>query len=171
LPRDPVLFHGTLASNLRFVRPGASDSDLMEAIRLADLAGVVTDLPLGLNEHVGPNGCQLSGGQRQRLAIARAILQRPRILILDEATSCLDPESESILLRNLINHLPASILIVVTHRLSTLTTFQRILVLSQGRVSRDFPALSLAAARTPAPSNESSIPTGWENWPTTPRGS
>jgi len=71
LPRDPVSFDGTLASNLRFVRPEASDGELMEAIRLADLASVVTALPRGLHQRLGPNGCQLSGGQRQRLAIAK----------------------------------------------------------------------------------------------------
>ena len=146
LPRDPVLFDGTLASNLRFVRPEASDSDLMEAIMLTDLADVVTALPCGLHQHVGPNGCQLSGGQRQRLAIARAMLQRPCILILDEATSCLDLESESLLLRNLQNHLPASTLILVTHRFSALPTCERILVLSHGRVLNDFAASELMSA-------------------------
>jgi len=137
LPRDPVLFDGTLASNLRFVRPGASDGELREAIQLADLANVVAALPEGLDQRIGPDGCQLSGGQRQRLAIARALLQRPRILILDEATSCLDPASEALILRHLWNHLATSTLIVVSHRPSTLPAFGRILVLSGGRIVED----------------------------------
>ncbi len=134
LPRDPVLFDGTLVSNLRFVRAGASEGELREVIQLADLANVVAALPGGLHQRIGPDGCQLSGGQRQRLAIARALLQKPHILILDEATSCLDPASEALVLRNLRDHLSASTLIVVSHRISTLSAFARILVLSGGRI-------------------------------------
>lgn len=160
LPRDPVLFDDTLASNLRFVRPDVSDADLMQAILLADLSGVVTALPRGLHEHVGPNGCQLSGGQRQRLAIARAMLQRPRILILDEATSCLDLESEALLLRNLQNHLPAATLIVVTHRFSALTTFDRVLVLSHGQIFSDFSPSALISTQTLHSSSVCTIPAG-----------
>jgi len=137
LPRDPVLFDGSLASNLRFVRPGASNRELQEAIQLADLVDLVEALPEGLHQLIGPDGCQLSGGQRQRLAIARALLQKPRILILDEATSCLDRVSETLILRNVWNHLPASTVIVVSHRASTLSAFSRILVLSGGRIVDD----------------------------------
>jgi ABC-type multidrug transport system fused ATPase/permease subunit len=139
LPRDPVLFDGTLASNLRFVRPEASDPELHEAVQLADLANMVAALPKGLDQRIGPDGCQLSGGQRQRLAIARALLQLPHILILDEATSCLDPDSEALILRNVWGHLAASTLIVVSHRSSTLSAFGRILVLSGGRIVEDLP--------------------------------
>jgi ABC-type bacteriocin/lantibiotic exporter with double-glycine peptidase domain len=139
LPRDPVLFDGTVASNLLFVRPGASDCDLRTAIHLADLDEVVASLPAGLDQRIGPDGCQLSGGQRQRLAIARALLRRPRILILDEATSCLDPSSEALILRNMADYLSASTLIVVSHRASTLAEFGRILVLSGGRIVEDSP--------------------------------
>ena len=134
LPRDPVLFDGTISSNLRFVRPGASDRELIEALRLTDLADAVAG---GLHHPIGPAGCQLSGGQRQRLAIARALLQRPQILILDEATSCLDPASEPVVLRNVLDHLSASTLIVVSHRASTVAAFERILVLSSGRIAED----------------------------------
>ena len=137
VPRDPVLFDGTLASNLRFVRPGASDRELNEAIQLVDLVNVVVALPQGLDQRIGPDGCQLSGGQRQRLAIARALLQKPRILILDEGTSCLDPASETLILRNVRDYLSTSTLIVVSHRASTLSAFNRILVLSDGRIVED----------------------------------
>jgi ATP-binding cassette subfamily B protein len=136
IPRDPVLFDGTISSNLRFVRPGASDRELREALRLTEL-GVVAALPGGLHQRIGPDGCQLSGGQRQRLAIARALLGRPQILILDEATSCLDPASEAVILRNVLDHLSASTLIVVSHRASTVAAFERRLALSGGRIVDD----------------------------------
>jgi ATP-binding cassette subfamily B protein len=131
------LFDGTISSNLLFVRPGASDRELREALRLTALADVVAALPGGLHQRIGPDGCQLSGGQRQRLAIARALLQQPRILILDEATSCLDPASEALILRNVSDHLSASTLILVTHRTSTPASFDRVLALSIGRIVED----------------------------------
>jgi ABC-type bacteriocin/lantibiotic exporter with double-glycine peptidase domain len=107
---------------------------------LVDLVNVVVALPQGLHQHIGPDGCQLSGGQRQRLAIARALLQKPRILILDEGTSCLDPTSETLILRNVRDYLSTSTLIVVSHRASTLSAFNRILVLSDGRIVEDLNA-------------------------------
>jgi len=137
LPRDPVLFEGTLASNLRFVRPGASDRELLDAIELADLEGMVKAFPQGIHQRLGPDACQLSGGQRQRLAIARVLLQKPCILIFDEATSCLDPTSEALILRNLSEYLSSSTLIVVSHRASTLAGFGRVLVLADGGIVAD----------------------------------
>jgi ABC-type multidrug transport system fused ATPase/permease subunit len=157
LPRDPALFDGTVASNLRFVRPSASDDELNEVLQLADLASVVAALPGGIHQRIGPDACQLSGGERQRLAIARALLQRPCILILDEATSCLDPASESLILHNLRKHLPTSTLVVVSHRPSTLTAFRRILVLAGGRIAEDLETNSLASWQTDCPRHFSSI--------------
>jgi ABC-type multidrug transport system fused ATPase/permease subunit len=139
LPRDPVLFDGTISSNLLFVRPGASDREVQTALHLADLDNLASSLLRGIHQRIGPDGCQLSGGQRQRLAIARALLQRPQILILDEATSCLDPASEAVILHNVLKHLSASTLIVVSHRASTVAAFSRILVLSAGRIVEDSP--------------------------------
>ncbi|MCU1305259.1 MAG: Methionine transporter ATP-binding protein [Candidatus Sulfotelmatobacter sp.] len=137
LPRDPVLFHGNLASNLRFANPATSNSQLEEVLALAGLSTFVDNARRGLREEIGQDGCQLSGGQRQRLAIARALLQQPCILVLDEATSCLDPVSESLILGNIRRHLPAATLIIITHRLSTLSLFPRVLVFSNGRIVGD----------------------------------
>jgi ABC-type multidrug transport system fused ATPase/permease subunit len=149
LPRDPVLFEGSLASNLRFVRPGASDRELREGIQLVDLAGMVAAFPDGLHQRLGPDACQLSGGQRQRLAIARALMQKPRIVILDEATSCLDPTSEALILRNLSEYLSRSTLIVVSHRASILSGLGRVLVLSAGEIVSDFIPEALVPRRFP----------------------
>lgn len=137
LPRDPVLFDGTIATNLRFVRTAVGDDELQEVIHCAGLSGFIATLPDGLHQRIGPGGRQLSDGQRQRLAIARALLQRPGILILDEATSCLDPASEIVVLRSIRRYLGALTLIVSSHRLSTVVTFARILVLSGGRIVED----------------------------------
>jgi len=98
---------------------------------------LIRSLPSGLGQRIGPDGCQLSGGERQRLALARAILQQPRVLILDEATSCLDPSAEITILESLRTKLSTSTFIVVTHRGSTLSVFRRVLVLSTGRVIED----------------------------------
>lgn len=137
LPRDPVLFDGTLASNLHFVKPSASHDELNEAMRSAGVSDFAATFPEGIYQRVGPGACQLSGGQRQRLALARALLQRPSILILDEATSCLDLSSERVLIGNLQVSLPQSTLIVISHRLSTLESCTRVLVLRQGRIVAD----------------------------------
>lgn len=137
LPRDPILFEGTLFFNLRFVRPTAHDDELREAIRSVGLTQFVAALPDALRQRIGPGGCQLSGGQRQRLALARAILQQPRILILDEATSCLDSSSERIVLENIRRSFRTSTLIVISHRSSTFSTFGRLIVLSRGEIVED----------------------------------
>jgi ABC-type multidrug transport system fused ATPase/permease subunit len=137
LPRDPVLFDGTIASNLQFVRSAASEHEIEEAIRLVGLSDFVGSLPDGLRQRIGPDGCQLSGGERQRLAIARALLQQPRILILDEATCCLDPSAEAKILNGLRRSLSLSTCIIISHRLSTFSTFARVLLLSRGRIVSD----------------------------------
>jgi ABC-type multidrug transport system fused ATPase/permease subunit len=150
LAREPVLFDGTLMTNLRLVRPTATEQDLWEAVETVGLASFVASLPDGLQQRIGPGGCQLSGGERQRLAIARALLLRPRVLILDEATSCLDPSGESFVLDNVRRELCQSTLIVVSHRLSTFPRFERLLFLSAGRIVRDCPPREFVTARTPS---------------------
>jgi ABC-type multidrug transport system fused ATPase/permease subunit len=137
LPRDPVLFEGTIASNLQFVRPAASKQEIEGAIRMVELSDLVGSLPDGVCQRIGPDGCQLSGGERQRLAIARAILQQPRIFILDEATSCLDPSAEARILHRLQKTFSRSTFIVISHRASTLSNFGRVLILSRGRIVSD----------------------------------
>jgi len=137
LPRDPVLFDGSIASNLLFVRPCATEQELEEAIEMVGLTALVRSLPSGLCQRIGPDGCQLSGGERQRIALARALLQQPRVLILDEAISCLDPSAEAIILGGLRRNLSLSTFIVISHRLSTFSTFGRVLLLSRGRIILD----------------------------------
>jgi ABC-type multidrug transport system fused ATPase/permease subunit len=148
LPQDPVLFDGTLVSNLLFVKPTASDCELQDVICSVGLSALVATLPDGLRQRTGPGACQLSGGQRQRLALARAIFQQPRILILDEATSCLDAHSEKTILGNIQRSLPTVTLVVISHRLSTLTGFERILVFRNGRIVEDGNPRSLKFGRS-----------------------
>ncbi len=145
--RDPVLFDGTLESNIRFVRPAASHDEVWKTIRCVGLASLVESVPDGLQQRLGPGGCQLSGGQRQRLALARAVLQSPRILILDEATSCLDPASETVVLDNIQRLLPGCTLIVVSHRTSALAAFERVIVVDSGKIVVDGKPLWLTASQ------------------------
>jgi ABC-type multidrug transport system fused ATPase/permease subunit len=137
LPRDPALFDGMIASNLLFVRPTATEHELEETMELVGLSGLKASAPNGLRERIGPDGCQLSGGERHRLALARAFLQKPKVWILDEATSCLDPSTELSILRQLRKELGLSTFVVVSHRHSTFTDFTRVLLLSRGCIVRD----------------------------------
>ena len=151
LPRDPVLFDGTIASNLLFVRPSASEREMEEAIRLVGLSPLIAALPNRLRQRIGPDGCQLSGGERQRLALARALLQKPRVVILDEATSCLDPSSELRVLKDIRNCLSLSTFVVISHRLSTFSEFGRVLLLSHGRIVSDADSRTFLATHTTPP--------------------
>lgn len=137
LGREAALFDGTIASNLRFVAPGALDEEMERALDVVGLTELVSSLPRGLKQKVGPGACQFSGGERQRLALARALLQSPGVLILDEATSCLDPAGETLVLRAMRRKLTGSTLIVVSHRQSTLSGFKRVVSLSHGRIVQD----------------------------------
>jgi ABC-type multidrug transport system fused ATPase/permease subunit len=137
LPRDPVLFDGSIVSNLLFVRPSASEEELEGALQVVGLSDLLGSWRDRLRQRIGPDGCQLSGGERQRLALARALLQQPRVLILDEATSCLDLSAETIILQELRRSLRQSTFIVISHRLSTFSTFGRVLLLSRGRIVSD----------------------------------
>ena len=132
--QDPHLFHDTVASNLRYARPDAADTLLMEACRAARIHDVIAALPEGYDTMVGERGYRLSGGEKQRLAIARMLLKDPAIVILDEATSHLDTENEALVQEALTEALQGRTSLVVAHRLSTIVDADVIVVLDEGRI-------------------------------------
>jgi ATP-binding cassette subfamily B protein len=132
MPQHAVLFTGTVEDNLRYGDPEATDADVRRAVELAYLEPVIRRMPRGLSEMLGPGGCHVSGGERQRLALGRAILQRPRVLILDEATAFLDAMLEQTIFENLKAYLPETTLVLISHRLSALTWVDRHLLLDRG---------------------------------------
>jgi ATP-binding cassette, subfamily B, bacterial len=132
--QDIFLFDGTVADNISYGRRGASEEQIIEASRLANAHAFIGELPKGYGTWIGERGVKLSGGQRQRLAIARALLARPRILILDEATSNLDTESEQLIQASLRNLMAERTSFVIAHRLSTIAHADQILVMDQGRI-------------------------------------
>jgi ATP-binding cassette, subfamily B, bacterial len=132
--QDGHLFHDTVAENLRFVRPGATDDELWDALRRARLADLVASLPDGLDTVVGERGYRFSGGERQRLTIARILLAEPRVVILDEATASLDSTSEAAVQAALTDALEGRTALVIAHRLSTIRRADAILVIEEGRV-------------------------------------
>jgi len=132
--QEPVLFTGTIAENIRFADPAASDAQVIDAGEAANCRGFVDALPEGFDTHIGPGGVQLSGGQRQRIAIARAILRDPAVLLLDEATSSLDAESERQVQTALTRLMAERTSVVIAHRLATVRNADRIAVLEAGQV-------------------------------------
>jgi len=132
--QDTFLFHGSIANNLRIARPGASDAEIEAAADAAQIGEFIRGLPQGFATEVGERGAQLSGGQRQRIAIARALLKDAPILVLDEATSNIDPASEKAIQKALETLLANRTTIVIAHRLSTIQSADRILVLDAGKV-------------------------------------
>jgi len=132
--QEPVLFHRTLAENIAYARPGASRAEIEAAARLASAHDFIEKLPKGYDTLVGERGIKLSGGERQRVAIARAFLADAPILILDEATSSLDSESEVLIQQAMDRLMVGRTTLVVAHRLSTVRALDRLLVLDHGRV-------------------------------------
>ena len=134
VPQDSVLFEGTIRENVAYGMPHVGDHRIRAALRDANALDFVDAQPLGWDTIVGERGARLSGGQRQRLAIARALIRDPRILLLDEATSALDPESEELVKEALGRLMKGRTTLVVAHRLSTIRSADRIVVLERGRI-------------------------------------
>ena len=133
--QDVFLFHGSVADNIAYGRPGASQSEIEAAARAAEAHDFILQLPQGYDTIVGERGQKLSGGQRQRVSIARAVIKDPPVLILDEATSAVDNETEAAIQRSMQVITRGRTTLVVAHRLSTIVNADRIYVLDQGRVT------------------------------------
>ena len=132
--QEPLLFSGSVADNLRYGQADASHAALREAASDANALDFIEALPQGFDTPLGPGGVQLSGGQRQRLAIARALLKNPRVLLLDEATSALDAESERLVQQALDTLMVGRTSLVIAHRLATVISADRLLVMDNGRL-------------------------------------
>jgi ATP-binding cassette subfamily B protein len=132
--QDPHLFHDTIRNNLLYARPDATDDELVAACKAARINELIMSLPEGYDTFVGERGYRMSGGEKQRLAIARMLLKDPAIVILDEATSHLDSESEHAIQRALADALRGRTALVIAHRLSTIVAADRILVMDEGRI-------------------------------------
>jgi ATP-binding cassette subfamily B protein len=132
--QDPILFHRSLAENIAYGRPGASRAEIVAAAKLASAHGFIEALPRGYETLVGERGVKLSGGERQRVAIARAFLADAPILILDEATSSLDSESEVLIQEAMERLMVGRTTLVIAHRLSTVRALDRLLVFEKGRI-------------------------------------
>ena len=145
VPQEALLFHRTIAENIAYARPDASMDEIREAARQANALEFIERLPQGFDTVTGERGIKLSGGQRQRIAIARAMLADAPILVLDEATSALDSESEKLVQDALEKLMQGRTSIVVAHRLSTVASLDRIVVLDRGKIVEDGPHAELIA--------------------------
>jgi ATP-binding cassette subfamily B protein len=134
VPQEPFLFHTTIRENLLIAKPGATQEELESACRAAYIHDAIAALPEGYDTMVGERGYRLSGGERQRLALARVILKAPAVLILDEATSSLDSQSEALIQRALMPVMAGRTTVAIAHRLSTILHADLILVLEAGHV-------------------------------------
>jgi ATP-binding cassette subfamily B protein/subfamily B ATP-binding cassette protein MsbA len=132
--QDVFLFHGTVRDNIVFGRPGATEAEIDEAARVANATEFIEQLPDGYDTLIGERGVKLSGGQKQRLAIARAVLKDAPILILDEATSSVDTETEQLIQQALERLMEGRTTLIIAHRLSTIRNADQILVLNHGRI-------------------------------------
>ena len=134
VPQDPAVFATSIAENIRYGSPEASDDDVRRAARTALASPFIDSLPLAYETPLGERGVTLSGGQRQRIAIARAVLRNAPILLLDEATSALDAESENLVQTALNRVMQERTTLVIAHRLATVLSADRILVLDKGKI-------------------------------------
>ncbi len=149
VPQDISLFHRSVLENIRYARPDATEADVLAAAEMAHCREFIEAMPDGFETMVGDRGVKLSGGQRQRLAIARALLKNAPILLLDEATSALDTESEQAIQKALDRLMTGRTVIAIAHRLSTLQSFDRIIVMDKGRIIDDGSPSALAARPGP----------------------
>ncbi len=146
VPQDVAVFGTSVRENIRFGRPDASDADVMRAAEAAHAAEFIAGMPQGYDTQIGERGVTLSGGQRQRIAIARAILREAPLLLLDEATSSLDAESETLVQEALERLMRSRTTLVIAHRLATVQSCDRILVIDHGRIVEEGAHGTLAAA-------------------------
>lgn len=137
VPQDPILFHRSLLENIRYGKPEATDTEVIRAAKLAHCHEFINEFPDGYLTYVGERGIKLSGGEKQRVAIARAILCNAPILVLDEATSSLDSESERLIQDALDTLIKGKTVIVIAHRLSTIMKMDRIIVISRGKIAEE----------------------------------
>lgn len=135
--QDPFLFHVSVADNVRYARPEATDAEVYAAIEAAGLAGLVRSMPDGMDTVVGERGRGLSAGERQRLAIARAFLADPAVLVMDEATGALDPSSEASVLAGYDRVMKGRTTVIITHRLDLARQTERVVVVEGGRIVED----------------------------------
>lgn len=133
--QEPFLFHGTIAENIAYGRPESDPHEIVQAAMMANAHGFIMELPDGYDTRIGERGVGLSGGQKQRISIARAILKNPRILILDEATSAVDTETEKLIQQAIDRLIKGRTTIAIAHRLSTLQNADRLVVLQEGRIA------------------------------------
>ncbi len=146
VPQEAAVFGASVRENIRFGRPEASDAEVEQAAELALASNSSARLPQGFETPIGERGITLSGGQRQRIAIARAILRDAPLLLLDEATSSLDAESETLVKEALERLMQERTTLVIAHRLATVLSCDRILVLEKGRIVEQGTHESLVAA-------------------------
>jgi ABC-type multidrug transport system fused ATPase/permease subunit len=132
--QETILFSGTILDNIRYGYPEATDEQVLEAARVANAYDFIMTLPMGFHTDCGERGQRLSGGQLQRIALARAILSNPPILILDEATSAVDAESEALIQEALMRLTQGRTTFCIAHRMSTIRRADRIIVMEHGRI-------------------------------------
>lgn len=156
LPQDPTLLYGTLRSNLKAGCPWADDDSMLEAIESVGLAGFIRSLPRGIDQPVAEGGRSLSGGQRQSIAAARALIEKPELLVFDEPTSAMDTTSEKRFLQKLDDYLsadPQRTILVATHKRSVLAVVDRVIVVEDGKVIADGPKEEVIAGSKKKPAS------------------